>query len=100
MVLALSASRDQSQVVFQYVRGFLEASPILRQEIVNAKASEIELRGNITVAVHSSSYRTLRGKTLLAQSVQAMAMAQDREQFSPFWWRAAQRRAASRDRAQ
>jgi hypothetical protein len=32
---------------------------------------------------------------IMAQSVQAMAMAQDREQFSPFWWRAAQRRAAA-----
>jgi hypothetical protein len=32
---------------------------------------------------------------VMAQSVQAMAASQDREQFSPNWWRAAARRAAA-----
>jgi hypothetical protein len=32
---------------------------------------------------------------VMAESTLAMAASQDREQFSPFWWRAAQRRAAA-----
>jgi hypothetical protein len=43
---------------------FLEASPVLAREVKALKRHEIELR--ITIAVHSNSYRTVRGRTLVA----------------------------------
>ena len=60
MVLVLAASRDQAKTVFSYVAGFLDASPILRQEVVGQTASEITLRNGIVIAVHSNSFRTVR----------------------------------------
>ena len=65
-VLLLAASRDQAQVAFDYVRGFLQASPILRQQIVSITAQEVKLKGNVVIGVHAGSYRTIRGRTLLA----------------------------------
>ena len=65
-VLLIAASRDQASVAFAYVLGFLRASPLLRQQIISETASEVRLRGNVVISVHSGSYRTVRGRTLLA----------------------------------
>ena len=65
-VLLLAASRDQASVAFQYVLGFLKSSPLLRQQIIGETASEVRLKGNIVISVHAGSYRTVRGRTLLA----------------------------------
>src|SRR5262249_16681497 len=66
MALVLARSMDQARTVFGYVKGFLEASPALAREVVAIKQSEIELRNGIVIAVHSNSYRTVRGRTLVA----------------------------------
>ena len=65
-VLLLAASRSQASVAFAYVVGFLQSSPILRQQIKLTTAEEIRLKGNIIIGVHAGSYRTIRGRTLLA----------------------------------
>lgn len=65
-VLLLAASRSQASVAFAYVVGFLQSSPILRQQIESTTAEEIRLKGNIIIGVHAGSYRTIRGRTLLA----------------------------------
>ena len=65
-MLLLAASRSQARVAFDYVCGFLNASPILRQQILGITSEEVRLRDNIVIAVHAGSYRTIRGRTLLA----------------------------------
>jgi hypothetical protein len=65
VVLCLAASQDQAQVVFRYMLAFLESSPILKQEIVSSNKSEIVLRNGVVLSVHSTSFRTIRGRTLL-----------------------------------
>jgi phage terminase large subunit-like protein len=65
-VMLIAASRSQAQIAFSYVLGFLQSSPILHQQIENATASEVKLKGNIVISVAAGSYRTIRGRTLLA----------------------------------
>lgn len=65
-VLVLASSVKQAGVVFSYVLAFFEASPILRQQIEGVTSDEIRLAGNIVIAVHPNSFRTVRGRTLLA----------------------------------
>jgi phage terminase large subunit-like protein len=65
MVLVLAASTSQARVVFDYCLGFIEASPILRRELKDATRSELRLRSGIVIAIHSNSYRNVRGRTLL-----------------------------------
>ena len=65
-VLVLSPSRAQAKVVKDYAEGFLSTSPVLRQEIEGFTTEEIRLRGNICLATHPNSFRTVRGRTLLA----------------------------------
>jgi hypothetical protein len=64
MVLILAGSQDQAGVVFGYARSFLEASPALKNELIDATRSELRLRNGITLAIHSNSFRTVRGRTL------------------------------------
>jgi hypothetical protein len=66
MVLTLAATRDQAQVVHGYMLGFLEASPILRKEIADTTANEIRLRNGVVIGTHANSFRSVRGRTLLA----------------------------------
>ena len=65
-VLVLAASRDQARVVFEYIRGFLEASPVLRQELDTITQTEIRLKNGVILATHANSFRSIRGRTLLA----------------------------------
>jgi hypothetical protein len=65
-VLLLAASRSQASVAYRYVLGFLNASPILRQQIESVTADEVRLKGNVIIGVHTNNFRTVRGKSLLA----------------------------------
>jgi hypothetical protein len=64
MVLVLSATVEQSKVVFAYVLGFLRASEALAKEIESTTAHEIRLKNGIAIAVHPNSFRSVRGRTL------------------------------------
>jgi hypothetical protein len=83
MVLVLAASQAQAGTVFNYVKGFLEASPILRREISNVTRHEIELRNGIVIAVHSNSFRTIRGRTLIAAIFDEVAFWRDESSAIP-----------------
>lgn len=65
-VILIAASRAQAGVAFGYVLAFLESSPILRKQVEAVTVDEVRLKGNIVIGVHAGSYRTLRGKSLLA----------------------------------
>jgi hypothetical protein len=66
VVLLLAASKAQAAVVRNYCAGFLQASPVLAQQVENVTAETIALKGNIAIEIHSASYRTTRGRTLIA----------------------------------
>jgi len=83
MALVLAGSIDQAKTVFGYVRGFLEATPALQREVVAIKRFEIELRNGIVIAVHSNSYRTVRGRTLVAAVLDEVSFWRDESTATP-----------------
>jgi hypothetical protein len=83
MVLVLAAARDQTKRVFDYARAFLENSPVLRQEIESITRSEIRLRSGVVIAIHSNSFRTVRGSTLLAVVLDEVAFWRDESSATP-----------------
>lgn len=82
-VLVLAASRDQARVVFDYIAGFMEASPVLRQEIEGQSATEIRLRNGIVIGTHANSFRSIRGRTLLAVILDEVSMWRDEASATP-----------------
>ncbi len=83
MVLVLAASIDQARIVFGYALAFLEASPVLCKEIANVTADEITLRNGIVIAVHANSFRSVRGRTLLACIFDELAFWRDDTSATP-----------------
>jgi hypothetical protein len=83
MVLVLAASQEQARVVFAYAKAFLQTSPVLRQEVVDVTRSEIRLRNGITLAIHSNSFRTIRGRTLCACVFDEVAIWHDESSSAP-----------------
>ena len=62
----LSASVTQSRIVFEYVIGTFEASPMLRGEVVSVTADTIVLRNGIEIQIRAASFRTIRGVSAIA----------------------------------
>jgi hypothetical protein len=82
-VLVLAASKDQAHVVHDYVRAFLRDSPVLRREIESETAGEIRLRSGVIIAVHANSFRSIRGKTMLACICDEVAFWRDESSATP-----------------
>lgn len=82
-VLVLAASRVQANAVFGYIRGFFESSRILRGLVENVSTDELKLKGNIAIAVHTNSFRTVRGRTLIAAIFDEVAFWRDETAASP-----------------
>jgi hypothetical protein len=83
MVLVLAASQAQASTVYNYIKGFFEASPTLRKEILNSNRHEIVLRNGIVIAVHANSFRTVRGRTLVAAVFDESAFWRSEESATP-----------------
>jgi hypothetical protein len=83
MVLVLAATQEQANVVLGYVLGLLRASPALAREIVSVKSGEVELRDGIRIAVHSNSFRTVRGRTLVAAVLDEVSFWRDDTSANP-----------------
>jgi hypothetical protein len=82
-VLCLSLSKDQAELTHGYCRAFLEESPILRKEIVKVTQTEIELRNRITISTHTNSFRTVRGRTIVACVFDESAFWRDDSSANP-----------------
>lgn len=82
-VLALAPSKDQARLIRDYAAGHFAASSILRQEVESESATEIRLKGNICLGVHSNSFRTVRGRTLLAAVFDEVSFWRDEASASP-----------------
>jgi Terminase large subunit, T4likevirus-type, N-terminal len=82
-VLCLSASRAQARTIFRYCLGYLESAPMLAREVDSVTADEIRLRNGIEIAAYSNSYRTVRGRTILAAIFDEIAFWRDDASANP-----------------
>jgi hypothetical protein len=83
MVLVLSMSLEQSRSVFGYALAFLQESPALAKEVLEITRTEIRLRNGIVIAIHSNSFRAIKGRTLCACIFDEVAMWRDIESAVP-----------------
>ena len=67
VIMVLAADRNQAGVLLGYVRGLIGSNPMLAQLATGESVERIEL-GTLRVAieVHTSSYRAVRGRTVIA----------------------------------
>ena len=65
VVMLLAVDRDQAGVAFGYIRGYFEEVPALARLVKHIGNDSIELHNRCVVEVHTNSYRSVRGRSLL-----------------------------------
>jgi hypothetical protein len=64
-IMLVAVDRRQAQVILGYIRGLLGV-PLLADMVLNETAETIHLRNMVSIEVHTSSYRSIRGRTVIA----------------------------------
>ncbi len=72
-VIVCGPDRDQAAGPFGYAAGIVHQSPILRGELVRETADTLEFAHRSRVEIVTSSYRTIRGRTLAGAVVDEAA---------------------------
>ena len=66
IVMLIAVDRDQAGIAFGYIRGYFEEVPALAKLVKNIGSDSIELNNRVVIEVHSNSYRSVRGRSILA----------------------------------
>ncbi|MBI4540568.1 MAG: hypothetical protein HY704_13790, partial [Gemmatimonadetes bacterium] len=82
-VMVLAADRKQARTVLRYMRGLLTGSRLLARMVAHETRESIELRNRVVIEVHTSSYRAVRGYTIVAAVLDEIAFWPDPESANP-----------------
>ena len=87
-VLVLASTVSKPRWCSATCKGFVEASPLFMQLVDRVLAHEIRLKNHISISVHPSSFRSVRGRTLLCAildevSVSGVTMLQPIQTLRP-----------------
>jgi hypothetical protein len=82
-VLVLAADRKQAQSIMRYARALCEEVPLLAAKIERVTAEEIEFQGCVGIEVGTASYRTTRGRTLIAALLDEIAFFRSEDSSNP-----------------
>lgn len=63
--MVIAADRKQARVVRRYVTGLLKSTPVLAQVIARETTDTIELTNGIAIEIHTASFKTIRGYTVI-----------------------------------
>ncbi|MGO8977210.1 MAG: terminase large subunit domain-containing protein [Steroidobacteraceae bacterium] len=66
LVMVLAVDKDQAQTIFNYAKALIQQTPMLAATIERETSDEIDLTNGVTIGVHTSSYKSVRGRTLAA----------------------------------
>ena len=83
VVMLLAVDRPQAGVAFGYIKGYFEEVPALAKLAKHIGDDSIELKNRVTIEVHTNSYRSVRGRSLLAVICDELAFWRDENSASP-----------------
>jgi hypothetical protein len=72
-VMIIAADRKQARVIMRFMTGLLKSVPMLARQIEGATRDSIALKNNIAVEIHTASFRTTRGYTIVAALLDELA---------------------------
>jgi hypothetical protein len=78
-IMIIAADRRQARVILRYVVGLLNGTPMLAKTIVAQTKETIELSNRVTIEIHTSSFRTVRGYSIVAALCDELAFWQSDE---------------------
>lgn len=72
-ILIIATDRKQARTIIRYIRALLTEVPMLAQMVERETADEFDLNNRVTIEVGTSSYRSVRGRTLAAALADELA---------------------------
>ena len=79
----IATDRRQARTLMRYVVGLLDGCPMLAQLISNRTAESVELTNGITIEVHTASFRSVRGYTIVAAILDEVAFWRSDDSANP-----------------
>lgn len=73
VVQIVAGDRAQAQVIFRFLTSFLKGSKILKSQMGRQTAEIIELRNGITIEIATASFKTIRGRNVVAALLDEVA---------------------------
>ena len=73
VVMIIAADRRQARVIMRYCLGLLKSVPMLAQLIEGETRESVSLRNRIVIEVHTASFRSTRGYTIIAALLDEVA---------------------------
>jgi hypothetical protein len=83
IVMCLACDREQAKIVYNYIRAYFEQIPALAKMVTRIADDAIELSNNTVVEVHTNSYRSVRGRSLLCVICDEVAFWRSEDSASP-----------------
>jgi len=82
-IVVIAADRKQAKVIFSYIRSLLADTPMLKDLVIRETSDEIDLDNRVTIEVATCSYRTIRGRTVVAALCDEIAYWQSEGSSNP-----------------
>lgn len=83
VVMTLAADRKQARIILRYVRALLNGVPMLSRLIVAERADAIELSNSIDIEIHTASFRSTRGYSVVAALLDEIAFWPSEDSANP-----------------
>lgn len=83
VVMILAVDRDQAGVIFGYLRALIMQTPMLAKMMTGETADTLELDNGVAIEVHTSSYKSVRGRTVAAALCDEAAFWRSDESRNP-----------------
>jgi hypothetical protein len=82
-VMVLAADRKQARVILGYVNGFIDTIPMFAAMVTKRTVEGIELSNRIVIEIHTSSFRSVRGYTVVAAVCEEIAFWPSEDSATP-----------------
>jgi hypothetical protein len=73
VIQIVAGDRAQAQVIFRFLSSFLKGSKVLKPLIGRQTAESIELKNGISIEIATASFKTIRGRTVVAALLDELA---------------------------
>lgn len=83
VVLVIATDRRQARTIFRYARALLTQVPMLKRLVESERAEEIDLTNRITIEIGTASFKSVRGRSIVAGLLDELAFFPQEDSASP-----------------
>jgi hypothetical protein len=73
-IMIIAKDRAQARAIKRFISGLLRETPMLRRVIEDETAESIRLRNRVAIEIHTASFRSTRGYTIIAALLDEIAV--------------------------